>query len=187
MSLKPDDIKRHVSMWDGLPLAIRTAPSEETLSHWPAHRRFVGTVKFFVNIYRQLLNGADLLAEAADQPLDALRSPLSDQIKTVGLRRPADRSLHFAHEHHEVEGHGFFLRFIRHWLELENTRDPLNADRQVLDERLNRVETAATNLRQRDRDGIAALHRHAKVPIMIACRQIRGERAVTIPVLQHHG
>lgn len=185
MNSKPD-INTHVAMRDGLPLAIRPTLLEESKSNWQKHPRFAGKARFFMNIHRQLLDGADWLAAQSEQLLEVPQSVLRDQTRAIGLTANTGRLLSFAHGHHEIEDHGYFPQFAQLYPQLDRALSLLDGDHQVLDETLQGVETAIAQAGD-GRDQMAQLHSHAAALKKIMHRHITDEEDVIIPIFLRHG
>ena len=116
---KQCEIDTHVAMRDGLPSAIRPTLLEEAKADWRAHPRFAGKARFFMTIHRQLLDGADWLAETSEKLLDAPPGTLIDFANAESLGPRTEHLLTFAHGHHEIEDHGYFPQFQRLYPQLE--------------------------------------------------------------------
>jgi hemerythrin-like domain-containing protein len=188
MSVDPNIMTHHVAMRDGLPAVIRPTLLEESQQDWQAHPRFAGKARFFMNIHRQLLNGADWVAATTETLLDVPDDDLVDQIDTLQLGQRAAHLLQFAHGHHEIEDHGYFPQFIRLYPNLEQAMTLLDGDHQVLDETLGGIETSlATTLQTPNRDTLAGLQRNAAVLRKIMHRHITDEEEVIIPIFLRHG
>jgi hemerythrin-like domain-containing protein len=186
MDLDPNKIDTHVAMRDGLPLAIRPTLLEESQTEWKQHPRFAGKASFFMKIHRQLLDGADWLAQTTEALVEAPESSLRDRAHAAALVNQAGRLLAFAHGHHEIEDHGYFPQFAQLYPQLDRALGLLDADHTVLDETLNGIETnlqyAATS-----RDHMAALHKNAAALKKIMHRHITDEEDVIIPIFLRHG
>ena len=181
-------LTHHVAMRDGLPAAIRPTMLEEARQDWQAHPRFAGKAQFFMNTHRQLLDGADWLAKTTEELLDTPPSALVEKIKASGIEQRTTHLLHFAHGHHEIEGHGYFPQFIQLFPNLERAPALLDGDHQVLDETLNGTETGLTDiLRKPSRDTVGALHRDAAALKKIMHRHITDEEDVIMPIFLRHG
>lgn len=187
MEITQKDLTHHVGMRDGLPLAIRPTLLEEAAQDWKAHPRFAGKARFFMNIHRQLLDGADWLAAASQKLLDVAEGDLIDQIAASQIDPKTRHLLNFAHGHHEIEDHGYFPQFIQLYPDLEPAMTLLDGDHQILDKTLNGVETSINELRHPNRDAIAKLHRNASALKKIMHRHITDEEEVIIPIFLRHG
>lgn len=187
MAILNNALTHHVAMRDGLPKAIRPTLLEQTKSDWKSHPRFAGKAQFFMNIHRQLLDGADWLAATSGKLLDLPTSILRDQIRTAGVSEHGQQLLQFAHGHHEIEDHGYFPQFIRIYPQLERAMALLDDDHQVLDETLGGVEAALRKLRGPTRDSIAELHSNATALKKIMHRHITDEEEIIIPIFLRHG
>ncbi len=188
MSADYQNLSHHVAMRDGLPNAIRPTLLEEAEQDWRAHPRFAGKARFFMNIHRQLLDGADWLAQITETLLDTPNNDVSDQVAVAGLQQRATHLLQFAHGHHEIEDHGYFPQFLRLYPNLARAMSLLDGDHQVLDEALNGVETELAGVfRAPARDSTAALYRHAAALKKIMHRHIADEEEVIIPIFLRHG
>ena len=180
------EINMHVAMRDGLPLAIRPTLLEETQSDWQAHPRYAGKARFFMNIHRQLLDGADWLAAQSEQLLDTPDSVLKDRFNAIGLATNTRRLLNFAHGHHEIEDHGYFPQFAQLYPQLDHAFSLLDGDHQILDETLHGVETAISHAAN-GRDQMALLHTHAAALKKIMHRHITDEEDIIILIFLRHG
>ena len=176
----------HVAMRDGLPCAIRPTLLEEAESDWRKHPRFAGKASFFMNIHRQLLDGSDWLAHTSENLMDLDRFTRETQSKALNLHSKTNKLLGFAHGHHEIEDHGYFPQFARKYPNLDRALALLDGDHKVLDEALQGVE-AALGGDLADKDGMAALHRHAAALQKIMHRHITDEEEVIIPIFPRHG
>lgn len=188
MDAKYQQLTHHVAMRDGLPDVIRPTLLEEAKQDWWAHPRFAGKAQFFMNIHRQLLDGADWLATSTERLLDAHQSTLADQVASSSLMAQTSHLLHFAHGHHEIEDHDYFPQFIQLYPSLERAMTLLDGDHQILDEALQGTEASLASVAQNPtRDGIAALHRNAAALKKIMHRHITDEEEVIIPIFLRHG
>jgi len=188
MSDQYQQITHHVAMRDGLPSAIRQTLLEEAQSDWQSHPRFANKARFFMNIHRQLLDGADGLAHTTERLIDAPQSLLQDRIDASGVQQNAARLVHFAHGHHEIEDHGYFPQFIQLYPELERAMNLLDGDHQILDETLNGIEQSLNHIHHKPtRDSVAELHRNAAALKTIMHRHITDEEDVIIPIFLRHG
>lgn len=188
MSADYNQLSHYVAMRDGLPKAISPTLLEEAEQDWRAHPRFAGKARFFMNIHRQLLDGADWLSHASEDLLDAPDSELPDQIQARDIHQRTAHLLHFAHGHHEIEDHGYFPQFLQLYPNLEHAMNLLDGDHQVLDEALNGVEAGLAELRNTaTRDDVAELHRHSAALKKIMHRHITDEEEVIIPIFLRHG
>lgn len=185
MTAKPD-INTHVAMRDRLPLAIRPTLLEEAKSDWQKHPRFSGKAGFFMNIHRQLLDGADWLAAQSEQLLEVPESELRDHTNAIGLTAKTSRLLSFAHGHHEIEDHGYFPQFAQLCPQLDRALSLLDGDHHVLDETLQGVEAAVVRAGH-GRDQMARLHSQAAALKKIMHRHITDEEDVIIPIFLRHG
>ena len=175
-------------MRDGLPSAIRPTLLEEAKDDWKQHPRFAGKARFFMNIHRQLLDGADWLSEVVEELLDVPEDIVPDRIAESGLAPNTERLLHFAHGHHQIEDHGYFPQFIQLYPELQGALSLLDSDHQILDAALNGVEAEQKALlRSPSRDQLAKLHQHAAALNKIMHRHITDEEEVIIPIFLRHG
>ncbi|MFT5631006.1 MAG: hemerythrin-like domain-containing protein [Gammaproteobacteria bacterium] len=188
MSAEYQQLTHHVAMRDGLPSAIRPTLLEEAQQDWKAHPRFAGKARFFMKIHRQLLDGADWLADRTEQLLDTPQSTLVDQINASGIQQRTAHLLHFAHGHHEIEDHGYFPQFIQLYPNLEHAMQLLDGDHKVLDETLDGTETGLADLmRNPNRDSVGLLHRNAAALKKIMHRHITDEEDIIIPIFLRHG
>mgnify|MGYP000279350102 CR=1 FL=1 len=181
-------LTHHVAMRDGLPPAIRPTLLEETAHAWRSHPRFAGKAQFFMNIHRQLLDGADWLVHTTTGLLEAPESALKDHISAIDLQGRTGHLLQFAHGHHEIEDHGYFPQFIQLYPQLEKAMALLDGDHEILDQTLNGVETGLAELgRASSRDNVAALYQSAAALKKIMHRHIADEDEVIIPIFLRHG
>jgi len=188
MSAQYDQLTHHVAMRDGLPKAIRPTLLEEAEQEWSQHPRFSGKARFFMNIHRQLLNGADWLSGTVEGLLDASHDTLRDKINASGLAPNTQRLLQFAHGHHEIEDHGYFPQFIQLYPKLQDAMSLMDGDHLVLDKVLNGVESELkTSLQNPNRDQLARLHQHSAALNKIMHRHITDEEEVIIPIFLRHG
>ena len=93
MDLNQNKIDTHVATRDGLPLAIRPTLLEEAQSEWSQHPRFAGKARFFMNIHRQLLDGADWLAQTTEAMVEAPESILRDRAASAELAHSQSSAL----------------------------------------------------------------------------------------------
>ena len=187
MSDQYRQLTHHVATRDGLPPAIRLTLLEEAKQDWEHHPRFAGKARFFMNVHRQLLDGADL-SDAARDLLDASGDTLQDRISASALASNAQRLLHFAHGHHEIEDHGYFPQFVQLYPQLHDALSLLDNDHHALDAALRGVETEQKALlRSPGRDQIAKLHQHAAELNKIMHRHITDEEEVVMPIFLRHG
>lgn len=188
MSAQTHQMTHHVAMRDGLPLVIRPTLLEEAEHDWEQHPRFAGKARFFMNIHRQLLDGAEWLSGVVEELLDAPNDIVQDRIGAIGLAPNTKRLLHFTHGHHEIEDHGYFPQFIQLYPQLQNALSLLDSDHQILDAALNRVEAEQKALmRSPKRDQLATLHQHTAALNKVMHRHITDEEEVIIPIFLRHG
>ena len=93
MSAQYRQMTHHVAMRDGLPPAIRPTLLEEAKDDWKQHPRFAGKARFFMNIHRQLLDGAGWLSEVVEELLDVPVDIVPDRIGASGLAPNTERLL----------------------------------------------------------------------------------------------
>jgi hypothetical protein len=181
--------QNHVAARDGLPDAIRPTLLEETRSTWKNHPRFAGKASFFMNIHRQLIDGADWLAEASGQMLDHPTGELRDRLHSSNVVGNAKRLIGFAHGHHDIEDNGYFPQFAKLYPQLDRALALLDGDHDVLDASLNGVDRALAELNAGalDRDKIAALYNQSSAMKHIMRRHIDDEEEVIIPIFLRHG
>jgi len=188
MNARYQQLMHHVAMRDGLPKAIRPTLLEEAEQDWRAHPRFAGKAGFFMNIHRQLLDGADWLSQTLEGVMDTPDGDVQDQMSAQGLQPRTAHLLRFAHGHHEIEDHGYFPQFLQLYPNLEPAMGLLDGDHQVLDAALNGVETGLTKVfASPNRDSTAALYRHAAALKKIMHRHITDEEEVIVPIFLRHG
>ncbi len=188
MSAQYRQLTHHVATRDRLPPAIRPTLLEEAMQDWKHHPRFAGKARFFMNVHRQLLDEADWLSDTARVILDASGDTLQDRISASALASNAQRLLHFAHGHHEIEDHGHFPQFVRLHPQLHDAFSLLANDHQALDAALHGVETEQEALlRSPGRDQLAKLHQHAAPLNKIMHRHITDEEDGVMPIFLRHG
>lgn len=179
----------HVAMRDGLPSAIRPTLLEETETDWRQHPRYAGKARFFMNIHRNLLDGADSLHGALEQMLDLPTGDLGAAIRRSNLTDGATGLINFAHGHHEIEDHGYFPQFVRLYPQLERAMNLMDGDHKVLDEALHGAEHALDEIANSgaSRDRIAGLYTHSAALKKVMHRHITDEEEVIIPIFLRHG
>ncbi len=188
--MQSDDhnLTHHVAMRDGLPNAIRPTLLEEAQQDCRAHPRYAGKARFFMNIHRQLLDGAGWLAQTVEDLLDTPGRELPEAITKSNLVLKTQRLLHFAHGHHEIEDHGYFPQFTRAYPQLEQALSLLDGDHRILDTTLNGVEAETKSLlHSPNRDQLAKLQKHTAALNKILQRHIKDEEEVIFPIFLRHG
>lgn len=179
----------HVAVRDGLPSALRPTLLEEAQGEWSKHPRFAGKARFFMNIHRQLLDGAKGMATTLEKLLDLPAQDAKTELQKSGLINRGRYLIQFAHGHHEIEDHGYFPQFIRLEPGLKRALDLMDRDHKVLDEALNGSERAMIALVQKGvtTDNLAAFYHHARALDKVMHRHITDEEDVIIPIFLRHG
>lgn len=189
MHLDYNSPQNHVAVRNGLPSAIRSTLLEEAQSDWSKHPAFAGKARFFMNIHRQLLDGASSMATTLEELLDMTPEAAKRHLQQTGLINQGRHLIQFAHGHHEIEDHGYFPQFARLQPGLQTALDLMDGDHKILDEALNGSENALQTLVQKgvSTDNLAAFYKHARALDKVMTRHITDEEEVIIPIFLRHG
>lgn len=189
MLLDYDAPENHVQKRSTLPEKVQQTLLESTRTDWESHPRFHGKAAFFVNIHRNLLDGASQLSGALEQLLDVPEGELQDVVVQMNLLPFSRNLIGFAHHHHEIEDHGYFPQFALLYPQLDHGLKLLDGDHKVLDAALDETQLALDGLADKSvsRDSLADLHKGSLALNKILNRHIWDEEEVIIPIFLRHG
>jgi hypothetical protein len=178
----------HILKRDGLPSIIRETLLESTRNEWSAHPRFRGKASFFMNIHRDLINGAAQLSADIEALLDIPEGELAENGAFSNLVNFGGRLISFAHHHHEIEDHGYFPQLRLIYPNMDRAMTLLDGDHKILDAALNDTNDALHQITHAPmaRDRIAQLHRGSKAVESILNRHIWDEEEIIIPIFLKH-
>lgn len=166
----------------GLPDALRVLSETYPRAMWPEHDNFHGLVRFWMDrhlMFRKLLG---LLQDDAEARIDG---KMAAEVYLPRLQRFGSMFLEQLHGHHQIEDMHYFPKLVDLDGRLARGFRMLDADHQVLDGLLNRMEEGANAVLTGGEAGV--FHGEVQRFEGFLNRHLEDEEELIVPIILTYG